>query len=59
MRLARDFPGTPVVKTPCFHCKGHISMLHSMGGKKVGPLSAVLKHTHGIKHNLAKNPHNN
>ena len=19
----RDFPGGPVVKTPCFHCKGH------------------------------------
>ena len=20
---ARDFPGGPVVKTPCFHCMGH------------------------------------
>ena len=19
----RDFPGVPVVKTPCFHCRGH------------------------------------
>ena len=19
----RDFPGSPVVKTPCFHCRGH------------------------------------
>ena len=18
-----DFPGSPVVKTPCFHCRGH------------------------------------
>ena len=21
--LSRDFPGGPVVKTPCFHCRGH------------------------------------
>ena len=20
--MVRDFPGSPVVKTPCFHCKG-------------------------------------
>ena len=19
----RDFPGGPLVKTPCFHCRGH------------------------------------
>ena len=22
-RLVTDFPGGPVVKTPCFHCRGH------------------------------------
>ena len=21
--VSRDFPGGPVVKTPCFHCRGH------------------------------------
>ena len=21
--FSRDFPGHPVVKTPCFHCRGH------------------------------------
>ena len=21
--MARDFPGGPVLKTPCFHCRGH------------------------------------
>ena len=37
-----DFPGGPVVKTPCFHCRGHrfdpwlgkIPMPHGVTGKK-------------------------
>ena len=36
-----DFPGSPVVKTPCFHCRGHgfhsrqgTNMLHCVAKKK-------------------------
>ena len=27
-----EFPGGPVVKTPCFHCRGH-GFDHWLGGK--------------------------
>ena len=41
--MAWNFPGTPVAKTPCFHCRGHgfdpswgTKIPHSMAPKKQG-----------------------
>ena len=38
----RDFPGSPGVKTPCFHCRGHSSIV-SLPGLKQDPTNPVTK----------------